>query len=81
MTWQGFAFPRWRLGVLAAVAAIGGPIAVYAAVSSGDLAQAALSTLAMLGYAVAAALLVLSPAVRQFVDQRRRLLDREADPR
>jgi hypothetical protein len=76
MTWQGFAFPRWLLVGLAAVATIGGPIAVYAAVSSGNAGQAALAGFAMLGYAAAAALLVLSAAVREFVDQRRRLLDR-----
>jgi hypothetical protein len=76
MTWQGFAFPRWILVVLLAFAVIGGPVAVYAALTAGRVFQAAALALSMAGYAVAAVLLALSPAVRDFLAAQRQQLDR-----
>jgi uncharacterized membrane protein len=77
MTWQGFAFPRWLLVALVAFAVIGGPIAVWSAMATGGVREALLPAFTMLGYAAAGALLVLSPEVRSFLAQRRRLLDHD----
>jgi hypothetical protein len=76
MTWQGFALPRWVLTVLAAFAVIGGPVAIHAAVQAGSTALALLAAVAMLGYAAAVALLVLSADVRAFLRQRHGMLGR-----
>jgi hypothetical protein len=75
MTWQGFAFSRWLLVVLAGFAAVGAPLAIRTAVQDGGMLEAMLMGVAGLGYAAAALLLAVSHDVGEYARARRRERD------